>query len=550
MDDPLRRALSRILFFDATTPLDELIEHARANPVTLDAAEAAALVDSELFSLWPEQQGCALLAADLHALARDAKLPDEGLILHLPQAFGDMPLTRIAREAFRPWLSYGIKIRLLILPEGMTDISDGALAPLCFEHLCLPSTLTHFGMREVRWNKLTCYPDRVSFSVHGDNPAFAAHDGSLYSKDGTELIAHAYPYDACIDIPDGVKRLRKDAFIHTPQPPQSILCPDNLEEAPDEIDPSLLWIRNSTAPVAQLLRREGRLGVSPVYWREDGCVFDFNPARSESVLVSAQGNDGGDIVLPASVVDRPLTRIGERALPRRAQSVALSENVKIVEDGNACEGAQRIVLNEGLASIGAGCFMRAAHDAAVRIPRSVQSIGARSFCASRIFFEALGTAVFIPAGSHSLFEPQTYRTTGFSRIEYARRDADGAFTAPFDMGAYDGFLAGDRSFFGKTEAIVDRLSGDVEISQEHAIAFAAQLDKNADSALCLIAQRRSKRCVERLAEHRFYENEQRFLAQCELLRQHHATEALGLLMEQRVHHGNVAPAKPSDRFAF
>lgn len=548
MDDIARRALSRILFFDTTTPVDEFVRHAADNPVDLDDEETAALAGANgPFSLWPEREGCALLAADLHALVRDASLPDNGLVLRLPRSFGSATLTRIASGAFRPWLSYGVGLRLLLLPEGMVGIDDGGLAPLCFEHLSIPSTLTCFGKREVRWNKLTRYPDSIRFSVHPDNPAFAAHDGSLYSKDGTELVAQAYPYDAHIEVRPGVKRLREDAFIHAPLPPCSIACPDSLEEARDAIDPSLLWIRANATPFARILQREGRRGVSPAYRIVNGCVFDFD--EEQAMLISAKADEHA-VALPESVEGRPLTRVGYRALPRCARSVALAEHVTAIEDGNACEGAKRIVLNEGLESIGEGCFMRANTENAVLIPRSVKRIGARSFCASRVRFEALGTTVFIPTGSHRLFEPNRYRTLGDGQLALAKPDDENASAVPFDMQAYDELLASDRSFFGKTEALVDRLAGDVAIEPARIDAFVAQLEKNADVALSLIAQRRSKRAVTRLAEQRFYENEQCFLDQCEKLRRYRAAEALGWLMEHRARNATGPAAKPSERFAF
>lgn len=192
MNDTAREALSAMLFADTSTPLDDVVRRCRANPVHLDDGQADALCSAAgPLVLWPEQDGFALLAADLHALVRDASLPDSGLILHLPATIRGMPLVRIAADAFRPWLSYGVGLRALIVPEGVEEISDGSLSPLCFECAALPSTLARFGLRMVRWSKLTRYPDAVEYLVDPGSATLFAEDGSLYSHDGETLIAHA-----------------------------------------------------------------------------------------------------------------------------------------------------------------------------------------------------------------------------------------------------------------------------------------------------------------------------------------------------------------------
>lgn len=549
MNDTARTALSSILFADADTPLDTLIQRCRANPVHLEGAAAETLCSAQgPLALWPEKDGCTLLSADLHALVRDAGLADDGLILHLPTTIDGSSLVRIAADAFRPWLSYGVGLRAIVLPEGMVETSDRALSPLCFEHAALPSTLQRFGKRPVQWSKLTRYPDRVRYSVHPDNRHFLAEDGSLYSKDGETLIAQAYPYGECVRLRDGVRHIRDDAFLHTPHPPKRIICPDSLRSAPDAIDSSLLWIADAADAFAQTLRDEGRRTVSPAYRVIDEDVFDFDD-EGAFLVMTADGKTS--VALPDAIESAALVRIGRRALPLHADSVVLGSNVHTVEDGNACEGARRIVLCDALERIGRGCFMHASEKSPIRIPRSVQSIEERSFSGSRIFIEALDTTAFIPSGMRAVFDPQRYREKHDGTIEVAEegRDAADAFTVPFDIRAYDELLESERLFLAKTEAIVDRLAGKVEVDKTAAKAFAEQLGKNAEAACSLIAEKRSRRAVERLAQAGFYDENERFLAQCERLRKAHAAEALGALI--RLHErSRPVLEKPSDRFAF
>lgn len=545
MNDAVREALSDILFFDETTPIDELVRRC-AEPLHLDGAAAAALAgEGCALALWPEPDGCALLAADLHSLARDAGLPDAGLILRLPATIAGVPLVRIAADAFRPWLSYGIGLRLLVLPEGMRETADRSLSPLCFEHLAIPSTLERFGARPVQWSKLTRYPDSVEYLVHPDNASLFAEDGSLYSRDGRTLIAQAYPYGECVEVRPGVRCIRQDAFLHTPDPPKRIVCPDSLEEARDDIDPALLWIRNNEGPFARVLKEAGRRAVSPAYRIVDGDVFDFD---DEGALLVATSAEKTVAATPDAVDGAPLVRIGRRALPAKATSVVISSQVKDVEDGNICEGAERIAIGENVERIGRGCFMHAAEGCIARIPRGVRAIGERSFAGGWIRLDALDTVAYVPAGVRGLFEPTAYREGEGACIERVEGAVDDAcFAAPFDMLVYDELLAGDRAFLTKTQAIIERLAGKAAIHGDTVASFARQLEKNAEAACTLVAERRSRRAIERLADAGFYEDEGRFLFQCEQLRRAHAAEALGCLMQRRE---AAAPAKPSDRFAF
>ena len=50
-------------------------------------------------------------------------------------------------------------------------------------------------------------------------------------------------------------------------------------------------------------------------------------------------------------------RIGVRALPFAAGlKVVVPDTVRVIERDNACRGTKRLILPEGLVSIGAHCF--------------------------------------------------------------------------------------------------------------------------------------------------------------------------------------------------
>lgn len=569
MEVRMKKALESVLFFDETTPVEELIDRYANEPLHLRGEEGALLAGPDsIFSLWRQTQSYSLLATDLHSFARDAGLPLSGLVLRLPSSIDGVPLTRISSEAFRPWLSYGVSIRLLILPEGMEEVSDEALSPLCFEHCHLPSTLERFGSRNVRWNKLTCYPRRVRYSVSNENASFAAKDGSLFDADGKTLVAQSYPFADAVSIPDGTVAIRADAFMHMPHPPKTILCPDSLETVDDLVDEFAVWACRQDGSLARSIRARNGYTISQEGKEEGGIVYDRAGDAASLVLCRP---DRDETTILDAIDGAALRTIGTHSLKGSFDTLALPAHVRVIEDGNAPHPCRKLVLNEGLEAIGERCFPELAAEVPVRIPRSVRAIGKGSFLGVTLGFDALDAVVAIPVGSHALFEPCRYLENKEGELvcagpcdssngaeEPKRPVSTGtettlepdAIVVPFDMNAYDDMLLSSRYMKNKSRMLLFRFESGVALPETRAREFARLLKSDQESVLELVAAASdAPRTVKRLAQAGFYDNE---LAerQCEILRRARKTKALHVLMERIAQQSPRRPAKPSARFTF
>lgn len=569
MEVRMKKALESVLFFDETTPVEELVDRYANEPLHLRGEESALLAGSDsIFSLWRQTQSYSLLAADLHSFARDAGLSLSGLVLRLPSSIDGVPLTRISSEAFRPWLSYGVSIRLLILPEGMEETSDEALSPLCFEHCHLPSTLERFGSRNVRWNKLTCYPRRVRYSVSNENASFAAKDGSLFDADGKTLVAQSYPFADAVSIPDGTVAIRADAFMHMPHPPKTILCPDSLETVDDLVDEFAVWACRQDGSLARSIRARNGYTISQEGKEEGGIVYDRAGDAASLVLCRP---DRDETTILDAIDGAALRTIGTHSLKGSFDTLALPAHVRVIEDGNAPHPCRKLVLNEGLEAIGERCFPELAAEVPVRIPRSVRAIGKGSFLGVTLGFDALDAVVAIPVGSHALFEPCRYLENEEGELvcagpcdssngaeEPKRPVSTGgettlepdAIVVPFDMNAYDGMLLSSRYMKNKSRMLLFRFESGVALPETRTREFARLLKSDQESVLELVAAASdAPRTVKRLAQAGFYDNE---LAerQCEILRRARKTKALHVLMERIAQQSPRRPAKPSARFTF
>ena len=138
---------------------------------------------------------------------------------------------------------------------------------------------------------------------------------------------------------------------------------------------------------------------------EDGIVYD--KAGDTASLVLRRPDRDKTTVLD-TIDGAALRTIGARSLKGAIETLALPAHVRAVEDGNAPRPCRKLVLNEGLETIGDRCFSELAAESPVRIPRSVRTIGKGSFSGTMLGFDALDAIVAIPGGPHALFKPCRY----------------------------------------------------------------------------------------------------------------------------------------------
>lgn len=523
---------AHLYFHDAETPIQELIERCRKNPVKFTAEDKEQFCGpGKLFTLWDQPEGYVILDADIHAFRRDLDLPEKDLVLVIPSAIEGIPVIRVAAEAFRPWLSYNTILRLLVLPEGMTEIAPGALAPLAFENLALPSTLTDFGEHAMDLSKLTTVtsPQETRFHVAEGNSRYEARDGFLLANESRELVMAEYPYPETLTLPDGLQHIERNAFIKGGGIPHAVVCPESLEATKDTLDEQVLWIRQNGTAFARFLEKERLFGVSPRYIEHGGMTYDL--ADDDTAFLAKSPTVASHVAIPAQVGGHAVTRIAERALPRHLKTLDVPASVREIGGNNPCDDLAKLILAHGVEGIGPRSFTATRMDEPVFLPASVKHVGMGSFAGCWLELEEYGCTVRIPS---------------FSRHDLFTEPGSASF---FNMDAYDELLCGKRMVTDRMVCILHRLDSDAPLSAEHQERMIAWLRQDADAVMQEAALRGSVRLVKALANAGFY-TEESSEAQCDLLRTAHRSDSLAWLMKWRSTAFAPQKTRPSARFAL
>ena len=117
----------------------------------------------------------------------------------------------------------------IVLPHGLTSIGDQAFGYCAsLREITVPDTVSHVGKAA-----FTSCRNLKSFKVGEGNPSLRTVDGSLYSKDGSSLIAYAIgKKEAEPRIPDGVTKICEEAFAECGALTR-ISIPDSVTEIED-----------------------------------------------------------------------------------------------------------------------------------------------------------------------------------------------------------------------------------------------------------------------------------------------------------------------------
>ena len=130
--------------------------------------------------------------------------------LIIPSVINGIPVTRIARSAFREYAldDPDRMITSVRFPEGLTSV--GRLAfhrnPMIRE-VYIPASLTDITRPAFGRN-----PSLMNFHIHEDNPEFRSVDGVWYTRDMKELRHFPQGRGGSYTIPDGVEHIRDEAF--------------------------------------------------------------------------------------------------------------------------------------------------------------------------------------------------------------------------------------------------------------------------------------------------------------------------------------------------
>lgn len=258
-----------------------------------------------------------------------------------------------------------------------------------------------------------------------------------------------------------------------------------------------------------------------------------NAASAMAAPVSATDR----LALPREVEGAPLTLIAERALITAPATLVIPDTVSEVRDGNACKGTRKLMLPEGLRTIGAHCFCSRTLVGPVLIPASVTSIGEGSFEYAIVRLAAADAVVHI---------------TSDQLISCFLEDAEDGI--PFDFARYDDQLLVGRGLPDHLGALLHRVAVPFRLAPEMRARIVDALRERATEAVQYVAREGDIAMVRALAEAGFLNDAELFDLQIERLRASNRTDCVLFLMNWQHDRTQAArtatPQRARDRFAL
>jgi uncharacterized protein YgiM (DUF1202 family) len=368
---------------------------------------------------------------------------DGGTLLNFPEGKGeqyDIPAGAriIGERAF----GYNEHLKLLTIPEGVTQLEDCALSGLAaVQDIALPASLAG-----IKSDALPGGEALLKITVADGNPNFQSKDGVLFSKDGKTLMFFPSGKGGKYDIPPGTAVIMENAFGPNTAL-KSLSVPEGITELPEyalwnlngitqlSLPASLKSIGEMALPGYGVLEQitvadgnEQYQSYEGVLFSRDGKTLLFYPAGRHgaydippgTLFIDERAFEGCEnltgVTIPGGVTALPqflfssdaaleeiylpatITEIGENALPvfgaiRRVE-VAQGNRRFRSADGVLFEGDELIYyplshgqsydVPAGTAKIRNWAFSNSEMLETVSVPRSVQEIGEGTFyrCAS------------------------------------------------------------------------------------------------------------------------------------------------------------------------
>ena len=308
----------------------------------------------------------------------------------------------------------------------------------------------------------------------------------------------------------------------------------------------------STAALAPSASREAHLVAGPP--APDSVSRQFSSAAharmrgaSDVSAREAAANAASAMVAPVSAADRlalpravegaPLTVIAERALLTAPATLSLSDTVRTVRDGNTCKGTRKLMLPEGLRTIGSHCFCSRTLVGPVLIPASVTSIGEGSFEYAVVRLAAADAVVHITSDQ-------------LMSCFLAAPDDD----MPFDFARYDDQLLAGRGLPDHLGALLHRVAAPFRLAPVMRDRIVEALRERAAEACQYVAREGDIAMVRALADAGFLDDSDLFDRQIERLRASNRTDCVLFLMNWQHDRTEAArattPKRARDRFAL
>ena len=553
--------------------------------------------------------GYAVSAVHLGKLAEHG-LQADGLIVVVPSFIGDVPVVRIASEAFSRRFTSGSQVRLLVVPDTVEVVGSQAFNAVSAEVVYLGAGVRTYDPSpldmalpnpRLEARRYLVSPANKCYAIKEDcllehmgggrSERSGAGDARLSSSEATasfRLIFASAPYAGHFVVPDGVR---------------VIDVPDSLERVDGSMNLETLWRASDPAALARIVARCGGRVTDFQAVEKNQCWYGFAEgndaaekkgfAREDAVAkgpsVAAEGgsrearlvagppapdspsrqfssaaharmrgatavsareaaaNAASAMVAPVSATDRlalprevegaPLTLIAERALITAPATLVIPDTVSEVRDGNACKGTRKLMLPEGLRTIGAHCFCSRTLVGPVLIPASVTSIGEGSFEYAVVHLAAADAVVHI---------------TSDQLISCFLEDAPDGI--PFDFARYDDQLLVGRGLPDHLGALLHRVAAPFRLAPEMRDRIVDSLRERAAEAVRDVAREGDIAMVRALADAGFLNDVELFDRQIERLRASNRTDCVLFLMNWQHDRAEAtratAPKRARDRFAL
>lgn len=569
-------------------------------------------------------EGYAVSAVHLGKLAEHG-LRADGLIVVVPSFIDDVPVVRIASEAFSRRFTSGAQVRLLVVPDTVEVVGSQAFNAVSAEVVYLGAGVRTYDPSpldmalpnpRLEARRYLVSPANKCYAIKEDcllehmgggrSERSGAGDARLSSSEATasfRLIFASAPYAGHFVVPDGVRVMSAAVFAKGCPPPRVIDVPDSLERVDGSMNPETLWRASDPAALARIVARCGGRVTDFQAVEKNQCWYGFAEgndaaekkgfAREDAVAkgpsVAAEGgsreahlvagppapdspsrqfssaaharmrgatavsareaaaNAASAMAAPVSAADRlalprevegaPLTLIAERALITAPATLVVPDTVREVRDGNACKGTRKLMLPEGLRTIGAHCFCSRTLVGPVLIPASVTSIGEGSFEYAIVRLAAADAVVHI---------------TSDQLISCFLEDAEDGI--PFDFARYDDQLLVGRGLPDHLGALLHRVAAPFRLAPEMRDRIVEALRERAAEAVQYVAREGDIAMVRALADAGFLNDVELFDRQIERLRASNRTDCVLFLMNWQHDRAEAtratAPKRARDRFAL
>ena len=273
-------------------------------------------------------EGYAVSAVHLGKLAEHG-LRADGLIVVVPSFIDDVPVVRIASEAFSRRFTSGAQVRLLVVPDTVEVVGSQAFNAVSAEVVYLgagvrtydPSPLD-MALPNPRLEARRCLvsPANKCYAIKedcllerlggGHSERLGAGDARLFSSETMapfRLIFASAPYAEHFVVPDGVRVMSAAAFAKGCPPPRVIDVPDSLERVDGSMNPETLW--RASDPAARIVARCG------------GRVTDFQAVEKTSAGTGLQKD---------TTPQKRMASRGRTALRRSPASLRKTVRVRLI----------------------------------------------------------------------------------------------------------------------------------------------------------------------------------------------------------------------------